>query len=69
MGGGFGQVGVQLAGIAATAVFVMVASFIFWGVVKATIGMRVKAEEEIQGLDIGEHGQEAYAGFQMQQGK
>lgn len=32
-------------------------------VLKATLGIRVKPEEEIEGLDIGEHGMEAYSGF------
>jgi Amt family ammonium transporter len=30
-----------------------------------TIGLRVKREEELRGLDIGEHGMEAYGGFQI----
>jgi Amt family ammonium transporter len=66
-GGGFAQLGKQLAAIGATAAYVLVASFIFWGIIRATVGMRVSAEEEVQGLDIGEHGQEAYPGFQMVQ--
>lgn len=40
------------------------ALLIFWGL-KKTIGIRVSEEEELKGLDIGEHGQEAYAGFQF----
>lgn len=36
---------------------------IFWVVLKATLGVRVSQEEEIAGLDIGEHGMEAYSGF------
>jgi Amt family ammonium transporter len=68
-GGGFGQLGTQLLVAGATAVFVVVASIIFWSVCKATVGMRVTKEEEIGGLDIGEHGMEAYPGFVMQQGK
>jgi Amt family ammonium transporter len=66
-GGGFAQLGKQLAVIGATAGYVLVASFIFWGIIKATVGMRVTAEEETSGLDLGEHGQEAYPGFQMVQ--
>jgi Amt family ammonium transporter len=66
MGGGFGQLGVQLMGVAMVAVYVAVASFIFWSICKATVGMRVPAEEETQGLDIGEHGMEAYSGFTIQ---
>jgi Amt family ammonium transporter len=37
---------------------------LFW-VIRQTIGLRVSREEELQGLDIGEHGMEAYAGFQI----
>ena len=33
--------------------------------IKAALGLRVSQEEEINGLDIGEHGMEAYAGFQV----
>jgi Amt family ammonium transporter len=65
-GGGFGQLGVQLMGVAMVAVYVAVASFIFWSICKATVGMRVPADEETQGLDIGEHGMEAYSGFTVQ---
>ena len=38
-------------------------STIFWLALKFTLGIRVSAEEEIEGLDIGEHGMEAYSGF------
>ena len=40
-------------------------SAVCWFVIKYTIGLRVTAEEEIDGLDHGEHGNEAYHGFQM----
>ena len=56
---------VQLKGIVATAVYVIVASVICWGIIKVTLGMRVSREEEIEGLDHGEHGNEAYHGFVM----
>ena len=32
---------------------------------KYTVGIRVSREEEMMGLDIGEHGMEAYGGFQI----
>jgi Amt family ammonium transporter len=66
MGGGFKQLGVQLLGVGMTAVYVVIASFVFWSICKATVGMRVPPEEETQGLDIGEHGMEAYSGFTTQ---
>jgi len=62
-GGGFRLLGVQLLGIAAVGVFVVATSAIAWLAFKATIGIRVTAEEERSGLDLGEHGMEAYPGF------
>ncbi|AFZ49419.1 ammonium transporter [Dactylococcopsis salina] len=53
----------QLIGILAIGGFTVVFSAIVWGVLKATIGIRVSMEEEVQGLDIGEHAMEAYSGF------
>jgi Amt family ammonium transporter len=38
-------------------------STIFWAALKALLGIRVSAVEEAEGLDIGEHGMEAYSGF------
>jgi Amt family ammonium transporter len=66
-GGGMDQLIAQLTGVVATAVYVMLASAVCWAIIKATIGMRVSKEEEIEGLDIGEHGNEAYHGFVIQQ--
>jgi Amt family ammonium transporter len=62
-GGGTTQLMLQIKGILATAAYVIVASVICWGIIKATLGMRVSREEEIEGLDLGEHGNEAYHGF------
>jgi ammonium transporter, Amt family len=64
-GGGFKLLGAQLMGSGAVILFTLVVSLVFWSVIKATMGLRVSQEEEIEGLDIGEHGMEAYAGFQM----
>jgi Amt family ammonium transporter len=55
----------QCVGVIACAVYVCVSSAICWAVIKATMGLRVSEEEEIEGLDVGEHGNEAYAGFTM----
>ena len=66
MGGGFGQLGTQLLGVGMTAVYVVIASIVFWSICKATVGMRVSAEEETSGLDLGEHGMECYSGFTTQ---
>jgi ammonium transporter, Amt family len=62
-GGGFGQLGVQLLGVLSVIAMTAVLSAIFWGVLKATLGIRVSEHEEIEGLDISEHGMEAYPGF------
>jgi Amt family ammonium transporter len=64
-GGGTEQLIAQLVGIGATAAYVVVASAICWALLKFTIGIRVSREEEIEGLDLGEHGNEAYHGFAM----
>jgi Amt family ammonium transporter len=62
-GGGFGKTLIQLTGIASIGVVTAAASALAWFVLKATMGIRVTAEEEYQGLDTGEHGMEAYPGF------
>jgi Amt family ammonium transporter len=54
----------QLKGVLLVGVFTVVISTIFWLVIKAVLGLRVKREEEIGGLDVGEHGMEAYPDFQ-----
>lgn len=64
-GGGLTQLGVQALGGLVSPLFAMATmALVFWGM-KKTIGLRVSREEEIRGLDIGEHGMEAYAGFQV----
>jgi ammonium transporter, Amt family len=62
-GGGFEQLGYQIVGVGSVVAMTAVLSAIFWGVLKLTLGIRVTAEEEYEGLDISEHGMEAYAGF------
>ena len=62
-GGGFAQLGSQILGILSIGLFTVVLSSIFWLVLKSTLGIRVSPEEEMKGLDIGEHGMEAYSGF------
>lgn len=62
-GGGADQLITQLIGVAACAGYVIVTAIIAWLVLKYTVGIRVSAEEERQGLDIGEHGNEAYPAF------
>nr|WP_203427712.1 ammonium transporter [Rippkaea orientalis] len=62
-GGGLGQLINQIIGIVAVGLFTIVFSGVAWIALKATLGIRVSPEEEIKGLDIGEHGMEAYHGF------
>jgi Amt family ammonium transporter len=59
-GGGFHQLGVQALGVFGTFAFVFILSFIILGLLKVTIGLRVKEEEEIIGLDLSEHGSYGY---------
>ncbi|MEC8397692.1 MAG: ammonium transporter [Bacteroidota bacterium] len=60
---GFDQFLVQLTGVAIVGAFCVATSFIILSIVKATTGLRVNKEEEINGLDLSEHGMEAYADF------
>ncbi|MEM6393030.1 MAG: ammonium transporter [Planctomycetota bacterium] len=62
--GNFGNFGVQLIGAVAGVVFAFVAALIFFLILKFTIGLRVSEEEEIEGLDLGEHDMSAYPDFQ-----
>jgi len=57
--------GIQLIGVAAYGAVSFVAAFLIFLLLKVTIGIRVSEEEELSGLDIGEHGMEAYNGFQI----
>ncbi len=65
-GGGFGLLGSQFIGAAATAIFVFAMALIVWLILKAVMGIRVSLQEEIEGLDIGEHGNNAYPEFLIQ---
>lgn len=62
-GGGAALLMAQMAGIVGVGVFVFTSSMIMWKIIAATLGIRVSAEEEIEGLDIGEHGNIAYPDF------
>src|SRR5690606_37373045 len=62
-GGGYTIIG-QLTGVVAVAAAAFAFSLVVFGLLKATIGIRVSSEEETEGLDVGEHGMEAYPHFQ-----
>ncbi|MDX1382067.1 MAG: ammonium transporter [Thermoanaerobaculia bacterium] len=64
-GGGFSQIGIQLIGIGAGFVWAFGTGLVLFYALKVVTGLRVSKEEEIRGLDIGEHGMEAYSGFQI----
>ncbi|WP_190809403.1 ammonium transporter [Flagellimonas sp. S3867] len=64
---GFDQFLVQLAGIGAAATFCTLTAFIILFTIKKVSGIRVDEQEELQGLDIHEHGMDAYADFRMNQ--
>ncbi|MBN1392552.1 MAG: ammonium transporter [Sedimentisphaerales bacterium] len=64
-GGGMTLLKAQLTAVVSVGAFVLAISIVTWAFLKAVIGIRVSKEEEIRGLDIGEHGNEAYAGFQI----
>ncbi len=62
-GGGTTLLMAQLTGIAAVGVFVFAISCVAWLIIKALFGLRVSEQEELEGLDIGEHGNAAYPDF------
>jgi len=64
-GGGFGQLGTQFAGVLACFAWAFGLGMVLFLAIKATVGLRVTEEEELKGLDITEHGMEAYSGFQI----
>jgi Amt family ammonium transporter len=63
-GGGFHHLAIQCLGFASVALYTAVVMFLVFKLIKATVGLRVSAEEEIMGLDITEHAlTSAYADF------
>ena len=64
-GGGPDLFQAQALGILAVGAFTFTASLIGWSVIKGLVGLRVSSEEELEGLDIGEHGLTAYPDFTL----
>jgi len=62
-GGGTKLFMAQLSGVISVAAYTFIISFIIWTILKAVMGIRVSLQEEIEGLDIGEHGNSAYPEF------
>ena len=61
--GNWKQVLIQIVAIAATMAYAFVVSWLLAKALKATMGLRVKEEEESVGLDISQHGENAYGGI------
>jgi len=59
------SIGAQLMGIGAAAALCFPVALIIFGILRATLGIRVDEDEELKGLDLSEHGMESYAGFQI----
>ncbi|MBK04082.1 MAG: ammonium transporter [Deltaproteobacteria bacterium] len=64
-GGGFKQLGIQFLGAIAVIAFVIISMWIVFKAIDASVGLRVSEQEELQGLDLSEHGMESYSGFQI----
>ncbi|MBU1042213.1 MAG: ammonium transporter, partial [Proteobacteria bacterium] len=64
-GGGTALLVTQLIGVGSVFVWAFGTGLVLFLALKLTIGIRVPAAEEVKGLDITEHGQEAYSGFQI----
>lgn len=62
-GGGFKLLLSQLLGVVCVGAFTFISSLTVWFLIKKTIGLRVSVNEEIEGLDIYEHGNQAYPEF------
>ncbi|MDT0644446.1 ammonium transporter [Zunongwangia sp. F363] len=62
-GGGFGQLGVQAIGVVAIGAWAMITAFIVLFILKKTLGLRVTEKEELEGLDMHEHGIDSYPEF------
>ncbi len=59
------NVGAQLIGIISVGPLCFIVAFAMFALIKSMLGLRVSESEELSGLDIGEHGMEAYNGFQI----
>ena len=59
------MLGIQALGAVSVFAWVGVTAFVMFTIIKKTVGLRVSRKEELRGLDIEEHGMEAYSGFQI----
>ena len=65
MGGGWTQLGIQALGTFSVSLFVLAAMAVVFKLIDVLVGLRVSREDELKGLDLGEHGMESYSGFQI----
>jgi ammonium transporter, Amt family len=63
--GGLNQLLIQLLGIAAVGLFAILTNWLVWSLIQMFFGLRVSREAELKGLDLSEHGMQAYSGFVM----
>ncbi len=64
-GGDLSLLGIQTLGVVSAFIWAFGLGLLLFWTIKKTVGLRVSEKEELQGLDIGEHGMEAYSGFQI----
>ncbi len=64
-GGGLGQLWAQFVGVVAVGAYTFGVSLLAWAAIKLVMGLRVSEQEELEGLDLGEHGITAYPDFQL----
>ena len=63
-GGGLHQLGVQCLGVVSVGAYTVLCMTVVFRLIRATVGLRASAEEELEGLDVTEHGlTSAYADF------
>ncbi|GAA4406611.1 ammonium transporter [Nibrella viscosa] len=65
-GGGFGQLWPQLVGVGVVFLYVFALMFGIFTIIKATVGLRASDAEQLEGLDLGEHGNTAYGNFVLE---
>ncbi len=64
-GGGLKQLGIQTLGVTTVVIFALITMGTVFVIIDRSLGLRVTREEELKGLDIGEHGMDSYSGFQI----
>jgi Amt family ammonium transporter len=62
-GGGVKFLSIQALGVVSVSVWAFGLTFLIFSLLKATVGIRVTADEEMEGLDLSEHGIPAYCGL------